>query len=639
MKIKKTLTMITALAIVGTAFMTNGSSFTNSSVTAYAAEDELEFEGEVLFDGIDYDVKSDHVVILDCQDSVKGELVIPETIKGRPVTEIRESAFWFCDKITAVTLPKTLKEVGYSAFSSCTSLEKVTFSGGIESIGESAFSDCKNLKEIILPDTLTKIEKKAFENCSSLEKIDLPQSLKEIGDMAFGWCSSLKEIVIPNGIEKLGTELFYEDIAIEKVTLPYIGISPCDTNTDIIDLFFGVSYGVILSYPDTDEVVYDRSTDENYIRNQQGVFIPKSFTTLIITDCDAIPDGICQGAASLKSITLPESIKSIGTGAFSFCESLEEINIPDSVTEIGDRAFMKCTSLKTINIPDSLTKFSNDMFGACESLDIKDFKISDKITYIGDSAFSGCKSMNFGSLVIPESVTYIGSRAFRNCDGLTEISFPSAFGKSDRTEGICFGCANLKKITFPISNITDMLNFQQNLFMSDTLNNDDRFYESIGYIPKSLEEIVITDGTNIPDDCFADFSSLKKITLPDTITSIGDNAFANCPNAVIIGNTGSYAETYAKENDIQFRTPDAESDEFILGDVNNDSTIDARDASAVLAEYANSSTAVGASFAPAQIKAANVNKDGTVDARDASDILRYYALSSVSDIDSFDDIK
>lgn len=737
MKIKKTIAMIMALAFVGTAFMANGGSFAKPSVTAYAAEEELEFEGEVLVDGIDYDVKSDHVVLLDCQDSVKGEVIIPETIKGRPVTVIRENA---------------------------------------------------------------------FESCSSLEKIELPKSVKEIGDSAFLWCTSLKEVVIPDGVEKIGESLFYEDTALEKVTIPYIGTSPDDNTTDLDHLFFGHLQGYQMLDPETKEVVYDRNTDEKYLKSEEGIFIPKSFTTLIVTNTEKIPDNAFYGIVSLKSVTLPDNVKSIGGSAFGDCESLVDIHIPDTVTEIGGNAFIKCKSLKTINIPAGLTKLSYGIFGACESLDIKDFKIPDKITYIGDSAFSGCKSMNFGSLVIPESVTYIGSRAFKGCDGLTEISFPSSFGKYDRTEGICFDCANLKKISCPLSNITDLLHFQETLFMSDTLKDEERFYKVAGYIPKALEEIVITDGTEIPDRLFQDFTSLKKVTLPDTITSIGDysfmectsleeinlpeslksigmqafykcnslkidkltlpetlevgdfaffncdgiksldigdsylrfasaaigcanleeisfgitekdieenlqlkdavfnkrfnmnaesderyyhidsddtygayvpktferviisggekiyskllagitsikeiqiadsikeidkEAFADCKDAVIIGNTGSYAEKFAKENGMQFKILEAKSAEFILGDVNNDKIIDARDASAVLIEYAQSSTDAGGSFTDEQKKAADVNNDGKVDARDASDILRFYALSSANQIKTLDEL-
>ncbi|MCQ2469752.1 MAG: leucine-rich repeat domain-containing protein [Ruminococcus sp.] len=132
MKIKKTIAMIMALAFVGTAFMANGSSFAKPSVTAYAAEEELEFEGEVLVDGIDYDVKSNHVVLLDCQDSVKGEVIIPDTIKGRPVTVIRENAFESCSSLEKIELPQSVKEIGDNAFLWCTSLKEVVIPDGVE---------------------------------------------------------------------------------------------------------------------------------------------------------------------------------------------------------------------------------------------------------------------------------------------------------------------------------------------------------------------------------------------------------------------------------------------------------------------------------------------------------------------------
>ena len=158
------------------------------------------------------------------------------------------------------------------------------------------------------------------------------------------------------------------------------------------------------------------------------------------------------------------------------------------------------------------------------------------------------------------------------------------------------------------------------------------------YIPNSFERAVIISGEKIYKNLFSGISSLKEIVIADSINEIDKDSFADCKSAVLIGSAGSYAETFAKENGIQFKVIDSESDEMLLGDVNDDNIIDARDASAVLAEYANSSTSVGASFTDEQKKAADVNKDNIIDARDASDILAYYAISSVGKIDSFDDL-
>ncbi len=131
----------------------------------------------------------------------------------------------------------------------------------------------------------------------------------------------------------------------------------------------------------------------------------------------SIGKGAFYGCRSLASIDIPESVTSIGESAFYYCESLTSINIPENVTSIGEGAFSFCGSLKNVDIPDGVTSIGANTFFACESL--TSINIPDGVTSIGEDAFYGCRSLT--SISIPENVTTIENHAFENCEKLDII--------------------------------------------------------------------------------------------------------------------------------------------------------------------------------------------------------------------------
>ena len=221
------------------------------------------------------------------------------------------------------------------------------------------------LKYIKFPTKTNKILDFSFRGCNSLENIIIPEEVTSIGNSAFSSCTSLNSITIPQGVTSIGDSAF--------------------------------SYCTSIEHFDVDK------NNANY-SDEDGVLMNKEKTTLI-----AYPLG-----KKTDSYKIPNSVISIGDGAFSECSSLSSITIPESVTSIGDSAFYGCASLSSITIPEGVTSIGNSAFSSCTSLN--SITIPEGVTSIGDRAFRNCSSLS--SITIPRSVTSIGEDAFEYCDNL-----------------------------------------------------------------------------------------------------------------------------------------------------------------------------------------------------------------------------
>ena len=363
------------------------------------------------------------------------------------------------------------------------------------SIGKSAFYNCEKLTDITIPSGITKIEESTFEGCKSLEGITIPSTVTSIENEAFSDCESLSSIEIPAGVTSIGTNIMRGCSNLRSATLP------------------------------------------------EGA--------------KTVRAGMFSGCKRLMNITLPESVTSIEENAFRSCSDLKELVLPKGLITIGKAAFSE-SGLLNIDLPNGLTSIGDNAFG---SMNFTDIVLPDSVTDIGAYAFQGCGKLE--SVTLPKNITELKDGTFQLCWNLKTISLPAGLLEINGAFGYC---GSLEAITIPDSVTT----------IGDNSFNGCSSLKSI-YFSKNL--------TKIGYEAFADCEGLVNVSLPEKLENIDTGAFKGCTallglyipgtnleiksraigynsdseknkKLVIIGKTGSTAETYAKNTGLLFHNVD-----------------------------------------------------------------------------------
>jgi len=563
-------------------------------------------------DSVRYFIQNGEAIAIGVTDTAITEAVIPTTVEGYHVTELRETfndcksltsvilpntlktisknTFYDCNKLTSITIPDGVTSIGDSAFTNCTSLTSVEIPDSVASIGDSAFSTCISLTSITIPNGVTSIGTKVFNSCGSLTSITIPDSVTTIRDRAFNGCGSLTRISIPNSVTSIGSYVFQYCSTLTSIEIPNsvtsIGdyaFSKCRSlktavvPSSVIKMHtssfpsttvlmveessythtFAVDNGLLYYiYDGTNEPgVYDVDNIRYFIQNDEAIAIGVTDTAIteavIPTTVEGYPVTELRetfyNCRSLTSVTLPNSLKTVGKLAFCYCYKLTSIIIPDSVISVGDRAFAN-SSLTSITIPNGVTNIGESAFVNCTSL--ASVSIPDSVTSIGFGVFWYCSSLT--SITIPNSITSISDYAFACCTNLTSIEIPNSV--TSIGDYAFENCKNLTSIIIT-NNITSIGNYAFSCCSSFTSVTIPDSVTSIGFgvfwYCSSLTSITIPNSvTSIGDSALGNCTSLKTVVIPSSVTTMSTSSFP--ASTVLMVEDNSYTHTFAVKNNLLY---------------------------------------------------------------------------------------
>ncbi len=364
-------------------------------------------------------------------------------------------------RTTPIVLPATLKEIGHCAFRYNSKVRSITFNDGLEIIHGSAFSNCNSVESIQLPESIVTLENNAFEGCDSITEFRFPQNIKEVPSAILYHCDKLQKVVLAEGTTVLGSDAF----------------STCPQLTDI-----------------------NISTMNTLTATGNYVFYNTGFTTMTlpnsITSMGYCPFYSCQ---KLTSINVPTGIDYVPYDFCNNCPNLVSVQMHDGIRVVRHNAFYGCSSLPAIELNDSIESIEYNAFRDCEKLVLD--KLPANLLVIGDAAFLNTKAMT-GTLTIPAGVFQIESNAF-NGSNIAAAILPDSI--SSMGTGIFANCQQLADVKMPkhIKRITNYM-FQN---------------------CKALEQIQVPDSLKAVGYCAFDGSGLTSIQLPDSLEVIESYSF------------------------------------------------------------------------------------------------------------------
>ena len=360
-------------------------------------------------------------------------------------------------------------------------------------------SNQEDVKAPSLDNSEVKIERKSSEVIEikrpEVKSPSLPEGIKSLGKSMFSNNKEITEIVIPASVTEIEDCAFYGCTKLKKIIflgheIKRIGNSAFQNCESLLTIV--IPEGV----EELGEEVFAECS------SLSSAFFPNSVKR--------IGESTFYSCCKLSEVLLPNNLEIIGEDMFNGCSILKTIQIPQTVTEIGNKAFMDCKSLDNIVIPDSVTKLGFAVFHGCENL--KEIKLSENITSLSNSLFAVCSSLSY--VDIPPSVTAFGHSVFWGCRSLKAFTIP----------------AQIKTIgsnPFQLMILRELVCESPEFIVIGNALYDKNVTRIISCFRAGKEFKLPDSVTNIGDYAFA-YRKVEKIECPKGLKEIGDHAFYMC---------------------------------------------------------------------------------------------------------------
>lgn len=482
--------------------------------------------------------------------SISGNIEIPQTYNGKPVVVIQNSAFKDCSNVTSVLIPSSIKSIGINAFENCSNITETTIPEGVTLIGNNTFLGCEKLASVTFPTSLENIGANAFAGCTSLTSIVLPKNIQEIGANAFANCSklatievfgdtpaTLKNNVFPNSVSKIYVKpslvatyktawAEYKDkiVGFTEYSITY-NLNGGTNSTKNISSFTKIDVPIKLYDPTKENADFLGWYATPDFSGEKVTEITTASNVTLYARWDRkmtityVLNGGINSSANLSTITesmLPYSLMPASKQGYAFVGWFIDEGLSEQATAISE--FGDITIYAAWEWMDPNLVFTLNPDGTAYSVKAKSTTISGQISI--PATFKG------------KPVNEIEANAFENCSKITDIFFNSSIqtiGSSAfyNTEIITYTNASsgadvceVKGLPVTSGSWKYAEKLDNSLIIIKYLGNS-----STVSIPNLINEKIVK---NIYRKCFVDKDKIISITIPNSITSIGYDAFAGC---------------------------------------------------------------------------------------------------------------
>ena len=451
---------------------------------------------------------------------LSGDWSIPFGVKT-----VEAMAFWNCWTLETLRIPATVQSIGQIDMlgGCCEKLSAIVVDAANPVYASLDGALCskdgtvlyylpENIGTYTVPDSVTRIANGAIQFTSSEQEglnLTLPESLSVIEDGNFSLIHGVFTFLNPN--LKIGSDWFMDCNAEKVVIRGYAGSTAQALAEEKNFAFEDLTISAQFQYTVDDT----GATVTGYTGQGGTVEIPSILggKPVVAIGNNAFQMPNLEIRTDITAVILPEGLQSIGRSAFWGCAGIASIEIPDSVTEIGWAAFETCENLTSVTLPKNLTQISDSLFHNCPLTEID---LPQGITRIGDYAF---RDTGLTAIVIPEGTLSIGKCAFEGCSELSAVTIPASVTEV----GEC-AFANCPKL----APLDEILPEKLTKVIDGVVYNADGT-QIIGILPTLSGEVRIADGiTVIPQQLFADNTSITSVILPNSIKTIEWRAFSGC---------------------------------------------------------------------------------------------------------------
>ena len=455
---------------------------------------------------------------------------IPDT-----VTEIRDSSFRYCLRLSSLKLPSRLASIGGGVCEACNNLLSITIPESVTFIGPNSFQHCRLMTSLKMPKSWKAIGDRFYNNKQYFVSFKIPSSISLLNGEEY-ISSSRKHFSIPSYVTTLAPQCFYAQVSLQSIHIP-------KSIKRLESFCFGCCYGL-------ESITLPHSV--TFLGEGCFYRCKKLRSVKLSHNLKVIPKQCFFECFSLKSISLPEKMTTLDSFAFAFCDELTHIelntklrkikyscfyncrsipmiSIPSSVTRIGESCFKDCHCLQRILLPSNLNELEDKIFSNCFMM--ASIQIPSSVKSIGKECFDRCLTLN--EIIIPTTVTSIDNCAFQHCFQLEKMIIPNSvisLGKN------CFNnCSSLSRLFLPSSltsfpSVSSFVSRNIPLVSFDCLLNISSLTTPLGFRYDSLESLTLSPTiTHICHDCFCGLSRLTSLKLAPKWTSTANRMFNNLP--------------------------------------------------------------------------------------------------------------